>query len=476
MADGDEARPEPPPARGGDARARLRVGVASVVVDVPVGTTLSGFAARTSGSSGVHDPCTVRALAVGETCWVAVDVCALHEDTCAEIEAASGMGPGHAAVTATHTHSGPACTPGRLAGDDAAIRRGVVAAAVSAAAAARESREPMTLRHSATRAVGVAVNRRDPSQAIDPPIDLVSFERADGSVRAWLVSYPCHPVVLSADNLLVSGDYVHFLRDELELSAPGSVALFLPGTAGDVNNGHPAEASFGDAPQAGRTFTEAERIGRHLARSALASTRRIVAPDAAVAEPDAAVAEAAAVAAVAAVAEPAYGPVIGWSASARRLRLRLRTLDAVAPGILASRWEERARAAGRGEAALLRAWVEWAGQREEDEPMTWEARVTSMRWGALTLIGLPGEPFHSCAEIVHDAVRSGRHAQGHPPGPIIVTGYTSGCPGYLPEASAYAKGGYEVVDAHRYYGMPAPFAQGSVEALQAVAVQLALGR
>ncbi|SKF62524.1 Uncharacterised protein [Mycobacteroides abscessus subsp. abscessus] len=45
-------------------------------------------------------------------------------------------------------------------------------------------------------------------------------------------------------------------------------------------------------------------------------------------------------------------------------------------------------------------------------------------------------------------------------------------PGYLPSAHEYPLGGYEVVDAHRYYGMPAGFSRGSLEALVDVAAGL----
>ena len=257
---------------------------------------------------------------------------------------------------------------------------------------------------------------------------------------AWLVVYPCHPVVLSADNRLVSGDYVAALRDELESRSPGSVALFLPGTAGDVNDGHPAEASFASGAQPGRTFAQAERIGRHLARHALAAPAEVV--------------------------DLSSGVGVGH----RVETLRLQALDPEPPAGMAARWKHELPTAGDGQAAVLRAWLDWADRRTADDADTWDATVTVMRWGALTLVGLPGEPFLSCGETVRREVAAARKDRGMPSGPVLVTGYTDGCPGYLPEAAAYARGGYEVVDAHRYYGMPAPFAQGSAERLQELAV------
>jgi hypothetical protein len=414
----------------------LRVGASVLDVDVPVGTPMSGYAARGGGALGTHDPCTVRALAVDDTYWVAADACGLDRDTCAEIDLALG-GAGQGAVTATHTHSGPACTPGRLGGDAPQVRARLVEAAVAAVQSARASRQPVAVRAASARGVEVAVNRRDPGAPVDPPVDLLRFEDAAGQVSAWLVTYPCHPVVLSADNRLISGDYVASLRDELERHAPGSVAVFLPGTAGNLNNGHPAEASYTNAAQEGRTFTEADRIGRHIARAALA-------------------------------AAPQPVPVERSASVARRwARLGLVERDDEPAHVLAHRWERELARADPGRAALLRAWIDWASRRSAHDDMSYDAQITVARWGGVTLIGLPGEPFLSCGE--------GIRARLQRSGPVLVTGYTNDCPGYLPEQSAYDQGGYEIADAHRYYGMPAPFARGSAERLQDAAVDLATG-
>nr|MBA2755373.1 alkaline ceramidase [Chloroflexia bacterium] len=45
-------------------------------------------------------------------------------------------------------------------------------------------------------------------------------------------------------------------------------------------------------------------------------------------------------------------------------------------------------------------------------------------------------------------------------------------PGYIPHQSAYPAGGYEVDEAHRYYGYPACFAPEAGEAIVATALDL----
>lgn len=94
---------------------------------------------------------------------------------------------------------------------------------------------------------------------------------------------------------------------------------------------------------------------------------------------------------------------------------------------------------------------------------TWTGRVTVTAVGELRVVGLPGEPFLASAERLV-ALRPGR--------PTVVLGYADGVPGYVPVAEEYAHGGYEVLDAYRYYGMPGPFRAGGAEVLHEAAAAL----
>jgi hypothetical protein len=97
--------------------------------------------------------------------------------------------------------------------------------------------------------------------------------------------------------------------------------------------------------------------------------------------------------------------------------------------------------------------------------MKWRGTVTVLRLGSLLVVALPGEPFLECAERIQQAFDC----------PVLVAAYSNGCPGYFPTADEYDRGGYEVIDAHRYYGMPAPFKRGSAEQLVDTAVELGRG-
>lgn len=412
--------------------AEFLVGASVQEVPVPNGTAMAGFAAREAPSIGVHDPVTVRALAIQDFCWITVDVCGLDAPTCRQVAAETEFVSDHVVVSATHTHSGPCTMPGGLGTCDAETLTAICAAATRAAHQAAGAQRPCFMSYKAFSGLGIAHNRRHPELSIDPELQVVVFGEAAGDVVAWLVQYPCHPVVLGADNHLISGDYPAFVRRRLEQDAPGSVALFLTGAAGDVNTGHSAESSYSQDRLPKRTFGEAERIGKTLAEAGYEARN----------------------------AE--HAKRCGTTATTAPVELKLEVLDEQSPSELAEKWAHEADSLGDGERALLRTWSLWAREQTADVRLEWAGSVTAVRVGDLLLVGLPGEPFLECAESIQDAFDA----------PVIVAGYSNGCPGYFPTSAEYALSGYEVTDAHRYYGMPAPFKAGAAETLVDTAVRL----
>jgi len=106
---------------------------------------------------------------------------------------------------------------------------------------------------------------------------VVHLRRPDGSLLAGVVSYACHPVVLGADNTLLTADYPGVVRRVLAQRLGGPV-LFVTGCAGDANTGHSAAASVSTDPAAARTFAECERVGGLIAAAALAATPSLGSP------------------------------------------------------------------------------------------------------------------------------------------------------------------------------------------------------
>jgi neutral ceramidase len=404
----------------------VRAGVAVRDVTPPPGVPMSGFVARTSPATGAHDPLLVHALVVEDTALVTVDVVGLHEDDCAQIRQWCALPADRVVVHATHTHGGPASMRGRLGGPvDERWLEQLIATCVEAVDAALAGAEPVEVSAGYGADPGVARNRRRPDGPVDRALPVVHLRRPDGSLLAGVVSYACHPVVLGADNTLLTADYPGVVRRVLAERLGGPV-LFVTGCAGDANTGHPAAASISTAPAPDRTFAECERVGGLVAAAALA-------------------------------ASPSPGST-HVDAVRREVLLDLDAPD-VDPGDVAD-WEAESARADPARAELLRCWAGW-GRSQLAAPAgraaTWAGSVTALRWGRAVIVALPGEPFAAAAHEIR------MHAG--PDDTVLVAGYSDGCPGYLPPAEEYAHGGYEVEEAHRYYGLPGPFTKGGSERL-----------
>lgn len=413
----------------------LSAGAATVVVDVPAGTPMTGYAARLEPSTGVNDPVTVRALVVDDIGIVVVDCCSLRKTTCAELRSTRPAGLLDVVIAVTHTHSGPCLTPGGLGSFAPDVLHAVEKAFVEALTTARHRRTPVTVRYGERRAVGVGRNRRHDDIEIDPPVQVVSFDGADGTV-ATLITYPMHPVVLSAANTLISADYVGPLRDMVEAALPGSICLFAQGCAGDVNaDRHSAEGDFSAAPAPGRDFAAAVMKGQTVATAALDALSRATTP----------------------------APT-RTTMSTTTVPLDVTALDPATVTSDREDWVRLRDSLPRERSALYEAWVAWADDwlEQRPTPSRWLGRVGLITVGGLRIATLPGEPFLAVADRVRDGL--GEHT--------IVLGYCDGVSGYLPTADEYEFGGYEVCDSHRYYGMPGPYAQGSAERLADAVVSL----
>jgi len=401
---------------------------------------MSGYAARTAPSAGVHDPLTVRALVVQRTALVTVDAVGLHEDTCAQVRVACRPWAEHVLVHATHTHGGPVSMPGRLgAGLVESWLQAVVEACRDAVAEASSTQQEVTVLTGYGPDPGVASNRRRPDGPKDPALPVLRLVRADGSTLATLVSYACHPVVLGPDNHQITADYPGGVRRLLEQHGGGTV-LFATGCAGDQNTGHTVGGGTPYDP-ADRTFARCAQVADLIAAAAQKAELRSGTGDVA--------------------------------AASTAVELDLDPLTAAELRQEEEHWAAKAAkaAASTGRTALYDAWRTWAAETRTDaladgaeQQTRWQGRVNAVRWGPAVLLTLPGEPF----------CQAGLELRAHIQGAaaVFVLGYTDGCPGYPPSAAEYPFGGYEVCDAHRYYGMPGPFAPGSLERLVEEALRL----
>lgn len=233
-------------------------------------------------ATGVHDDTWARALSIsrGETRLgiVVLDLLGVSHDDVVDLRMAAqarGLDVDHMAVVATHTHESqdPLGFGGAhliASGYDRAYNERVIAQALDALAEAIDAEREATMTFARSAAPHLVADSRLP-EVIDATITALRFDSAEGPI-ATVVIWGNHAEALGGENTLVSSDYPHYLRRELEAAYPGAVAFYMPGALGGLMNpmdiaGCPDEA--GRETCATGTFEKAEYVGAGAAAIAI---------------------------------------------------------------------------------------------------------------------------------------------------------------------------------------------------------------
>jgi neutral ceramidase len=368
---------------------------------------------------------------VNDTAIVVADVIGLHEDMAARIRDRCVLPALNVVVCATHTHAAPVSMHDRLgANADPHFLRNLEDKCVETIDAAVANAQSGQLSFGLGNDPDVARNRRHADGLLDRALPVLRLRDQSGRLMALIVSYACHPTVLGADNLEVTADFPHYLRQKIESENSGAIAIFLNGCTGDVNIGHTAQASWSTAANATRTFENAKRLGDRIADAAMAAP------------------------------ETPCDTTVQVAEQFATLELERREGDLVAAK---TAWQSELNTADAARKTLLKHWIAWADRFETIAPGHWRGRVACLNWGGIPIVSLPGEIF---AETALSIRASGIGNSG------LVLSYAEGTPGYIPPRSEYPVGGYEVDEAHRFFGMPGSFAAGSAETLTQSAISL----
>jgi len=263
------------------AKDSLRAGWARRELTPAEAVFLAGYPHVERTSTGVHDPLWASALALEDhgtgVILIAVDLlfisAAWTRDCRDRIGARTGVPPGHIMITATHTHSGPLTVDILAWKDDPTVppadpayAEAACAATAEAAVAAWQGRSPAAAAWTTAEVGGLAGgNRIDPDGPEDSTAGLLFLRHQNGAPLAVATFYGMHPTVLHEDSKLVSSDFIHFTRRELEEAFPGLGVVWMGGIFGDQSPRRVVRA---------QTFAEAERIGSALGTRMLQSLRR----------------------------------------------------------------------------------------------------------------------------------------------------------------------------------------------------------
>lgn len=378
----------------------LKVGVAKAEITAAAGCALAGYSGRPGPALGVRDPLWARAIVFDNGAQVmgvvVLDLIDVSPELVAETRALAAERTGIEAsalmVSATHTHTGPSQNRQPLTETEEEYWRSlprIVAGSVSDACAALQ---PACLRV-ARGWSAIGINRREehPNGLVwlgkneygrfDTEVGILRVNRATGEPLAAVVNYACHAVALGGE-VLLSADYPGFMVRQLEQSLGVEVALFLQGATGNVDPRAPGTGYF-----------VGQRIGEILATEVERNW------------------------------STAQGVDTSTCAVLSR-SVKLPTNRKRAAGIISNIWWQSRDAIDKRIAGLAAAG---------DAPV--EAEIQAMALGPVALMGWPGEIF---CEL-------GLAAKEQSPFPwTFVVGYANGNIGYLPTASAFREGGYEV--------------------------------
>jgi neutral ceramidase len=259
--------------------ATLRAAAGQVDLETPVGSWMSGFAARIEPSSGMHDPIMARAVLLDDRnaalAIVSCDLVGFTTDAVARmrgrIEAATGgaIRAAQVLIACTHTHSGPASMPfrGVMGHVDGPWLQAATRKIVDLVAGLVPNLAPARVASASTVVAGVGHNRQDASRPIDDRLGVIAVDADDGPAIATLLNYATHAVVLGPDNLLISADYPGEVARCVSESR-GGIGLFLQGACGDAD-----PAVYRDRGWGTGTFDDAREIGERLAEAAGAGLR-----------------------------------------------------------------------------------------------------------------------------------------------------------------------------------------------------------
>jgi neutral ceramidase len=391
----------------------MQVGGAQVCITPPHPISMGGYAAREGSSIGTHDELYVRCLYLedegGRSALLTYDLICVPESFVErvkqQLDAQFGIAANRIVLHATHTHSGP----------DVGLRSGtksdprmelytemLVAWSASACLIAIRNAEHVSVTTNTTVVSDVGGVRR--TGANSPlPLRVVGFIGSNDKPKVVLVTFPCHPTVMGADNRFVSADYPGAcIACMKSLLGPGTVVLFLNGASGDISTRFTRRS---------QTFSEVERFGCLVGAAA---TSLVIAGE--------------------------RQSIHRLSVACENVTLPTQTREGFTQ-LQALEESARAALANEREAGKRRIYetqlqgIAFARQQEGVVPRELKTRVCAWGFdGIASFVFWAGEPFFGYDQQLRQAL--GDH--------VTLIGYSDGMVGYIPDVTVEEDTAYEV--------------------------------
>jgi neutral ceramidase len=413
------------------------VGVAQIDITPEAPIRLTGYGSRSTPSERVAGRLRAKALAFGgarggPAVLITADLIGVPRYMVNQVAARlrkAGVEPEQLAISATHTHTGPALSKvlpfifnaPMTADEDVVVDRYsavLVDKLERVALAALADRRPSRVEWGRGSA-SFAVNRRvlkdgkwaafgvTPDGAVDRDLPVLAVRGVDGSLRAVLVSYACHATTLEGKENFVHGDWPAASQALIEERHPGAIALVAIGTGADANP-NPRGGGLAD-------------VDRH-AREIASEVDRVIAGK------------------MTTIGTPPRGRL-------RSIALPLAAIPARAD------WEAQAKQ--KGASGIFARSI--LGRMDRAEPIATTVDYPIQTWtfgGDLAMVFLGGE-------VVADY---GLRLKGElDPARLWVNAYSNDVAFYVASKRMISEGGYEVAGSMIYYGQPSRLGEETEE-------------
>jgi hypothetical protein len=234
---------------------------------IPPKVLMSGYIERANGNVGVHDELYTRCLTLydGKTKIVIISNDLLEVDKEITLNVRRALKEKFAVpfenimICSTHTHSGPTITAWDLSVRDylkkdetKVLKKEITQTIIDNALSCVSDLKTVNIGFAKSECSGVAGNRVEKNSISDYSVNTIQVTDINNDVVAVIVNYACHPTVLSANNLLISGDFPGVITKRLEERFINSTALFINGACGNQSTRF---------TRWGQDFEEAERMG-----------------------------------------------------------------------------------------------------------------------------------------------------------------------------------------------------------------------
>jgi hypothetical protein len=390
-------------------------------VDItPAGSVdLNGYIRRFGKSNGIHDSLLANFLYVesnnNKILLVSLDILTISLETSNylrdEISKLLNIDREAIILTAIHTHSAVGAPYLRNVGtEDENWLKDFKKKIIDGSKTAFEKRKESELfSYHAFSSVGI--NRRNSMRGIDPNAPFVVVKQ-NAEIVAWLVNYNCHAVCLTETNLLISADYVHYMRnclyDNLNVQFP---VLFFNGGSGDID------------PKLRGSFEDAKTIGEGLAKELLL------------------------------VYKVYDGKKVNENISYEEVEMTIpytwQPTVEEAKHNLKEYTDRLNNSKNEEEKKINTAFFLWASEVVERTiagslPCSLKINITLVKLGEILFVSIPLEIFSSISLRLRKYF--GKYF-------LFVVSYGNGYTGYLADKAAHYEGGYEIEDWHKYAGI-----------------------